>query len=136
MNNLSKEYFDFLSDVTSNTMKIIDNASDKDYVNVSWTIVGVDFRSNKVKEMYGEEVYNQANREVPGTKVNGSRILRRDFSGAYRKLGHLIHEGISASKILDLELLVDGLKAKDIPSYIDYENNIFHYNTKQVELKK
>ena len=136
MNKMSKEYLDFLSDVTANTMKIINRTSETNNVDVTWDIIGVDFRSNEVIEKYGEEVYNMANHEVHGTRVRGKRLLRRNFEGATRKLGCLIHEFVSASPIINLQLFVEGLKAKGIPSYIDYENNIFHYNARQIELKK
>ena len=47
----------------------------------------------------------------------------KDFLNANRKLGHLVHEGISASSVIDLDLLQESLASKGIPSYIDYEEN-------------
>ena len=43
-------------------------------------------------------------------------------------MGHLVHEGISASSVIDLDLLQQSLASKGIPSYIDYEEKVFHFN--------
>ena len=60
----------------------------------------------------------------------------RDFEHASRKLARLVHEGISTSMVLDLDLLQESLANMGIPSYIDYEQNIFHFNAKrEVKMK-
>ena len=75
-------------------------------------------------EKYGVAVYKQANDEVPYKPDS----RERDFLNANIKLGHLVHEGISASSVIDLDLLQQSLASKGIPSYIDYEEKVFHFN--------
>ena len=130
-----KTYEDFLNDVRNHTIKAAENAMPSDSTDVTWDIVGVEFLGFKIKEEYGEDIYQRAHFEVPGTKIEGSRMFDRDFASANRQLGHLIHESVSASPLMDLQLFMEALDINGVPSYIDYENNVFHYNAQRKILK-
>ena len=98
----------------------------------TWQIVGIEYKNDILINEYGISVYRKASKEVP-MKENS---YERDFEHASRKLARLVHEGISTSMVLDLDLLQESLANMGIPSYIDYEQNIFHFNAKrEVKMK-
>jgi hypothetical protein len=127
----AEAYNKFLDNVSKNTKKIVEGAKQSDNTDVPWEIVGVEFKSSEIEKKYGREVYEKANAEVPGEIVPGKRMYIRDFSNASRKLAHIIHEGITASPLIDLELFMRLLEQKGIPSYIDFETNMYYYNAQQ-----
>lgn len=133
-NNAEEKYQIFLDDVRKKTIEVASNSlPTEENIVVPWEVVGVEFLSWEIEEKYGEDVYKRACEEVPYEKVpkgNGEfyRMFNRDFSKANIRLGHIIHEGISASPLMDLDLLIKLLKEKGIPSYIDFGTNTFYYN--------
>lgn len=132
---LDERYQAFLDDVRKTT---IESASKQELPTnpnavIPWEVVGIEFVSWEIEKKYGKDVYERACEEVPFEKVpkpNGGfyRMYHRDFSNASRKLGYIIHEGVAASPLLDLELFIKTLEEKGIPSYIDFETNTFYYN--------
>lgn len=128
--NQDRRYIEFLDDVRINTIKIALDQILSGNVNevVPWEIIGIEFAGWKIKEKYGEDVYEKANKEVKRSDGSSYRIFNRDFSRANIKLGHLVHEGVSASPLLDLDIFIKSLEIIGISSYIDYENNVFYYN--------
>lgn len=127
-------YQAFLEDVKQNTIKTVGDAKQvPDGGVIPYEVVGIEFLSWRVEEKYGEDIYRRACEEVPYEKVpndNGGyyRIFKRDFSKASRRLGHVIQESVSATPLVDLDLLVTLLAQKGIPSYFDFETNMFYYN--------
>lgn len=117
-------YRRFLDDVSKYTKEVAELYKYNQGKDVTWEIVGVDYSGVFLVEKYGVAVYKQANDEVPYKPYSSER----DFLNANRKLGHLVHEGISASSVIDLDLLQKSLASKGIPSYIDYEEKVFHFN--------
>lgn len=100
---------------------------------VPWKVVGVEFLSWEIEEKYGKGIYRRACKEVLYEKVpkgNGEfhRMFNRDFSNANIRLGRIMHEGISASSLMDIDLLIKLLEEKGISSYIDFKTNTFYYN--------
>lgn len=127
--NNNQRYQSFLNDVKKTTEEIASTSQPTEgNVDVPWEIVGIEFLSWKVEEKYGKDIYEKACDEVPYEDDGVHRMFHRDFSTANIKLGHLIHEGISASPLIDLGYLITLLEEKGIPAYIDYETNTFHYN--------
>ncbi len=132
---LDERYQAFLDDVRKTTIESASKSELPANPNavIPWEVVGIEFGSWEVEEKYGKDVYSRACEEVPYEKVpksDGSfyRMYHRDFSNASRKLGHIIHEGVAASPLMDLELFIKTLEEKGIPSYIDFETNTFYYN--------
>ena len=106
----------FFDEVRRNTEEIVAITENRDDdVIVRWQVVGINFKKDKIIDRYGKEIYNS---------------LCRGYSTKDRKLGHLIHEGVCATKLLDLNLFVKLLAEKGISSYIDFENNTFYFNAK------
>lgn len=102
-------YIKFLRDVENNTINII-TMNDRE---VEYEITGIECQKEELISKYGKEVYERA---------------REDDIYSKRKLAYLIIENQLASSIIDLNLLESFLAQRGIPSYIDYENNVFHYN--------
>lgn len=124
-----QKYQQFLNDVRKTTSEIVSNSQPSEgNVDIPWKIVGIEFLSWKVEEKYGKDIYKKACEEVPYEDDGFHRMFHRDFSKANIKLGHLVHEGVSASPLMDLDLFIKLLEKKGIPSYIDFETNTFHYN--------
>lgn len=124
-----QKYQQFLSDVRKTTAEIVSNSQPSEgNVDIPWEIVGIEFLSWEVEEKYGKDIYKKACEEVPYENDGVHRMFHRDFSKANIKLGHIIHEGVSASPLMDLDYFTKLLEKKGIPSYIDFETNTFHYN--------
>lgn len=124
-----QRYQKFLSDVRKKTEEIVYNSQPSEgNVDIPWDIVGIEFVSWEVKDKYGNDIYKRACEEVPYEDDGVHRMFQRDFSNANIKLGHIIHEGASASPLMDLDYFVKLLAKRGIPSYIDFETNTFHYN--------
>ena len=104
-----KSYAKFLRDVENNTINII-TMNDRE---IEYEITGIECQKEELISKYGKEVYERA---------------REDDIYSKRKLAYLIIENQLASSIIDLNLLESFLAQRGIPSYIDYENNVFHYN--------
>ncbi len=137
----------FLNDVEEYTRFVANNISVNDDKDVTWNIGGIEFceryiydgeiEINVISDEYGKDVYRRADKEVPYKEGQGEKKYNRDFSKANRKLGCIIREFVSSSKVLDLDLFQELLAKRGIPSYIDYEENVFHYNTnKHIKVKK
>lgn len=133
--SLDERYQDLLDDVRKETIKSASNQTLPSNPNavIPWKVVGIEFASWEIEKKYGKDVYAKACEEVPYEKVpNGRggflRMFNRDFSNASRRLGHIIHEGVAASPLMDLDLFVKELEKQGIPSYIDFETNTFYYN--------
>lgn len=117
-------YRRFLDDVSKYTKEVAELYKYNQGKDITWEIVGVDYNGAFLVEKYGVAVYKQANDEVPYKPDS----RERDFLNANIKLCHLVHEGISASSVIDLDLLQQSLASKGISSYIDYEEKVFHFN--------
>ena len=133
--SLDERYQELLDDVRKQTIKSATNQTLPSNPNdiITWEVVGIEFTSWEVEEKYGKDVYFKACEEVPYEKVPNDRggflrMFNRDFSNASRRLGHIIHEGVAASPLMDLDLFVKELEKQRIPSYIDFETNTFYYN--------
>lgn len=136
-NDFDQRYEAFLSDIRENTKKVVLEAEDvEENKVVPWDVVGVEFVSWEIEKKYGKDIYQKACEEVPYEDDGVHRMFNRDFKNAKVKLGHIIHERVSASPLMDLDLFITLLDERGIPSYIDYENNVFYYNAQPEEVKK
>lgn len=119
-------YTNFLKDVETYTQETAALFRFNQNEDVTWSIVGIDYKNDELIKKYGIAVYKQANKEVPMKEGT----IERDFKNANRKLARLVHVGESASLVLDLDTLQSSLANLGIRTYIDYEQNIFHFNVK------
>lgn len=122
----TEPYTNFLKDVETYTQETAALYHYNQNEDVTWSMVGIDYKNDELIKKYGIAVYRQANKEVPMKEGT----MERDFKNANRKLARLVHEGESASLVLDLDLLQSSLANLGIRTYIDYEQNIFHFNVK------
>ena len=122
----TEPYTNFLKDVETYTQETAALYHYNQNEDVTWSMVGIDYKNDELIKKYGIAVYKQANKEVPMKEGT----MERDFKNANRKLARLVHEGESASLVLDLDLLQSSLANLGIRTYIDYEQNIFHFNVK------
>lgn len=122
----TEPYTNFLKDVETYTQETAALYHYNQNEDVTWSMVGIDYKNDELIKNYGIAVYRQANKEVPMKEGT----MERDFKNANRKLARLVHEGESASLVLDLDLLQSSLANLGIRTYIDYEQNIFHFNVK------
>lgn len=122
----TEPYTNFLKDVETYTQETAALYHYNQNEDVTWSMVGIDYKNDELIKKYGIAVYRQANKEVPMKEGT----MERDFKNANRKLARLVHEGESASLVLDLDLLQSSLANLGIQTYIDYEQNIFHFNVK------
>ena len=122
----TEPYTNFLKDVETYTQETATLFRFNQNEDVTWSMVGIDYKNDELIKKYGIAVYKQANKEVPMKEGT----MERDFKNANRKLARLVHEGESASLVLDLDLLQSSLANLGIQTYIDYEQNIFHFNVK------
>lgn len=122
----TEPYTKFLKDVETYTQETAALYHYNQNEDVTWSMVGIDYKNDELIKKYGIAVYKQANKEVPMKEGT----MERDFKNANRKLARLVHEGESASLVLDLDLLQSSLANLGIQTYIDYEQNIFHFNVK------
>ena len=119
-------YTNFLKDVETYTQETATLYHYNKNEDITWSIVGIDYRNDELIKKYGIAVYRRANKEVPMKEGT----MERDFKNANRKLARLVHEGESSSLVLDLDSLQTSLANLGICTYIDYEQNIFHFNVK------
>lgn len=122
----TEPYTNFLKDVETYTQETAALFRFNQNEDVTWSMVGIDYKNDELIKKYGIAVYKQANKEVPMKEGT----IERDFKNANRKLARLVHEGESASLVLDLDTLQSSLSHLGIRTYIDYEQNIFHFNIK------
>ena len=107
----------FLRDIKEKTTTIADDLSKHNNLIAEYGIGGLELREEKLISREGKTVYERA-------LTNGSLVCL------------IVNEEIPA-EIVDLELFQSSLTKIGIPSYIDYEENIFHYNAnKHVKTKK
>lgn len=133
--SFDERYQELLDDVRKVTIETASRQSlpnNPDEV-IPWEVVGIEFSSSAIKEKYGKDVYDKVCEEVPYEKVRNGRggflrMFERDFSNASRRLGYIIHEGVCASPLLDLDLFIEELEKNGISSYIDFETNTYYYN--------
>ena len=104
-------YVKFLRDVETNTMNLSENISKINKLESEYNILGVESIRDRIISQYGEDVYR--------------RIYQENKND--RTLATLGNNFIT-SDVIDLELFQSLLSKQGIPSYIDYEQNIFHYN--------
>ena len=115
-------YTNFLKAVEEKTITFADNLSKINSLITEYGIAGIEFRNEELISKYGKEVYERA---------------REDDIYSKRKLSYLVIENQLASSVIDLNLLESILAQRGISSYIDYENNVFHYNVnKHVKRKR
>ena len=100
----------FVADFSPNLSKVNNLITEYD-------IGEIKLRKEELISRYGKDVYERA-------LTNGSLVCL------------IINEEIPA-EIVDLELFQSSLAKRGIPSYIDNEENIFHYNAnKHVKTQK
>lgn len=138
------DYKVFLDSVHEYTKIIAGSCAAEDSIgeNITYDILGPEFRltdyrlRNSLYAGYDRSVIGQAMQEVPnqGLKENSMWLYRYDYESAEVKLGCLVHEGISASQILDLGYLMELLLSYGINSYIDNERQVFHLNARKPQL--
>ena len=104
-------YVKFLRNVEKNTMSLSENISKINKLESEYNILGVESIRDKIISQYGKDVYR--------------RIYQENKND--RTLATLGNNFIT-SDVIDLELFQSLLSKQGIPSYIDYEQNIFHYN--------
>ena len=122
-------YTNFLKDVETYTQETAALFRFNQNEDITWSIVGIDYRNDELIKKYGIAVYRRANKEVPMKEGT----MERDFKNANRKLARLVHEGESSSLVLDLDSLQTSLTNQGVRTHIDYEQNIFHFNVKSQE---
>ncbi len=104
-------YVKFLRDVEKNIMSLSENISKINKLESEYNILGVESIRDRIISQYGKDVYR--------------RIYQENKND--RTLATLGNNFIT-SDVIDLELFQSLLSKQGIPSYIDYEQNIFHYN--------
>ena len=110
-------YTKLLRDVEKMTMSFVDNLSKVNNFITEYSIGRIELKKEELISRYGRDVYRRA-------LFNHS-------------LAFLINNQEFVSEIVDLKLLQSSLAKRGIPSYIDNEENVFHYNTnKHVKVKK
>ena len=112
-----QDYTKFLRDIEEKTTTLADDLSKHNNLITEYGIGSIELKKEKLISSYGKDVYERA-------LTNGSLVCL------------IINEEIPA-EIVDLELFQSSLAKRGIPSYIDNEENIFHYNAnKHVKTKK
>ena len=112
-----QDYTKFLRDIEEKTTTLADDLSKHNNLITEYGIGSIELKKEKLISSYGKDVYERA-------LTNGSLVCL------------IINEEIPA-EIVDLELFQSSLAKRGIPSYIDNEENVFHYNTnKHVKVKK
>lgn len=110
-------YAKFLRDIEEKTTTLADNLSKVNNLKADYSIGGIELRKEELISRYGKDVYRRA-------------LTNSSFSC-------LIYNQELPAEIVDLELFQSSLAKRGITSYIDYEENVFHYNTnKHVKVKK
>ena len=112
-----QEYYKFLKNVKEKTTTVADDLSQHNNLIAEYGIGSIELKKEKLISSYGKDVYERA-------LTNGSLVCL------------IVNEEIPA-EIVDLELFQSALAKRGIPSYIDNEENVFHYNAnKHVKTKK
>lgn len=112
-----QDYTKFLRDIEEKTTTLADDLSKHNNLITEYGIGSIELKKEKLISSYGKDVYERA-------LTNGSLVCL------------IINEEIPA-EIVDLELFQSSLAKRGIPSYIDNEENIFHYNAnKHVKTQK
>ena len=112
-----RDYIKFLRDVEKKTMGFVDDLSKHNNLIVEYGIAGIELRKEELISRYGKDAYERA------------------FFDDY--FAFLLNNQEFISEIVDLKLLQSLLAKRGIPSYIDNEENVFHYNAnKHVKTKK
>ena len=101
-------YNKFIRDIEEKTINLANNLSKVNNLITEYDIGEIKLRKEELISRYGKDVYERA-------LTNGSLVCL------------IINEEIPA-EIVDLELFQSSLAKRGIPSYIDNEENIFHYN--------
>ena len=110
-------YIKFLRDIEEKTTTLADDLSKYNNLIAEFGIGSIELKKEKLISSYGKDVYLRA-------LTNPSLVC-------------LIVRGEMPADIVDLELFQSVLAKRGIPSYIDNEENVFHYNTnKHVKVKK
>lgn len=132
------DYQVFIESVRKYTEIIAGSTASDDSIryDVTYDILGPEFQldgfrlNNSLYGGFDESVIHQVLQSMPnqGLKGNSRWLYRYDYEAAEVKLGCLVHEGVSASQILDLGYLMELLSSYGISSYIDYEEQVFHLN--------
>ena len=111
------DYTKFLRDIEEKTTTISDNLSKINNLITEYGIGGLELKKEELMSRYGDAVYKRA-------LTNPSFVC-------------LIYNQELPAEIVDLELFQSALAKRGIPSYIDSEENVFHYNAnKHVKTKK
>lgn len=111
------DYTKFLRDIEEKTTTLADNLSKVNNLITEYDIGKIELRKEELISRYGKVVYERA-------------LTNSSFAC-------LIDNQEFVSEIVDLKLLQSSLAKRGIPSYIDNEENVFHYNTnKHVKVKK
>ena len=110
-------YNKFIRDIEEKTINLADNLSKVNNLITEYDIGKIEFRKEELISRYGKVVYERA-------------LTNSSFAC-------LIYNQKLPAEIVDLELFQSALAKRVIPSYIDNEENVFHYNAnKHVKTKK
>lgn len=112
-------YVKFLRDVETNTISLSENISKVIKLEAEYNILGVESIREKIISQYGNDVYRRIYQESKNNRILAT--LSNNFI---------------ISDVIDLELFQSILAKQGIPSYIDYEQNVFHYNAINYVKKK
>ena len=112
-----QDYTKFLRDIEEKTTTIADDLSKRNNLIAEFGIGSIELKKEKLISSYGKDVYLRA-------LTNNSLVCL------------IVNEEMPAD-IVDIESFQSSLAKRGIPSYIDNEENVFHYNTnKHVIVKK
>ena len=112
-----QDYTKFLRDIEEKTTTIADDLSQHNNLIAEFGIGSIELKKEKLISSYGKDVYLRA-------LTNNSLVCL------------IVNEEMPAD-IVDIESFQSSLAKRGIPSYIDNEENVFHYNThKHVIVKK
>ena len=107
----------FLRDIEEKTTTLADDLSKHNNLTAEYGIGSIELKKEKLISSYGKDVYERA-------------LTNSSFAC-------LIYNQELPAEIVDLELFQSALAKRGIPSYIDSEENVFHYNAnKHVKTKK
>lgn len=110
-------YNKFIRDIEEKTINLANNLSKVNNLITEYDIGEIKLRKEELISRYGKDVYERA-------------LTNSSFAC-------LIYNRKLPAEIVDLELFQSTLAKRGIPSYIDNEENVFHYNTnKHVKVKK
>ena len=110
-------YNKFIRDIEEKTINLANNLSKVNNLITEYDIGKIELRKEELISRYGKVVYERA-------------LTNSSFAC-------LIYNQKLPAEIVDLELFQSALAKRGIPSYIDNEENVFHYNAnKHVKTKK